>query len=44
MNRPFPMTRLAGAALFLVLRLYFALPWWGMLIVATGVFLWAAKR
>lgn len=43
MNRPFPMTRVAWMGLYQLLRLYFALPWWGMLIVATGVFLWAAK-
>lgn len=43
MKRPFPMTRVAGMALFQVLRLYFALPWWGMVIVGMGAFVWVAK-
>ena len=43
MNRPFPMSRLVGAAMFQVLRLYFALPWWGMFVVGIVAFLWLAK-
>lgn len=43
MNRPFQMTRVAGVALFQVLRLYFALPWWGMGIVGIVAFMWVAK-
>lgn len=43
MNRPFPMTRLAGGATFQVLRWYFALPWWGMALVGIIGFVAMAK-
>ena len=44
MNQPFPITRVAVMALFQVLRLYFALPWWVMGIVGVFAFVLIAKR
>lgn len=43
MSRPFPMTRVAGAAVFQVLRLYFTLPWWLMGIVGIVAFVFFVK-
>lgn len=43
MNGPFPMTRVAGAALIQLLRLYLDLPRWLMIIVGIAAFVWVAK-
>jgi hypothetical protein len=43
MSRPFPLTRVAGTVLSLLLRLYWELPLWAKFIVGIVAFVWVAK-